>query len=294
MNAAAQWAMTFSLVVVASASAAQCEDAPWSWASPEHIANDENIIWFIGHTEAVDRLVLEGGTIPSARRGEQIGHRIEFRVLGSWGEELPRRLTFDLPPDGVDWFDVCRPPYRTESWTPDGLSPNKTWLVAAEHVRNEAGPDTYRLVTYRHYQRWSEALALRRALGPAEFTHEPIDPPPTLEELANALTHPGQVRQDDALWFWLTRRCGLEYLGWRLNDLDLPESETSRLRTMTAHVTGGPPLDQDGPSSLPMPPYDPAMLRSGQIMPFATAQACSDSERQWVAVRVGEFRAAQH
>ncbi|MGB0515236.1 MAG: hypothetical protein ACPGJE_10395 [Wenzhouxiangellaceae bacterium] len=149
-------------------------------------------------------------------------------------------------------------------------------------------------MNYRHYQFWPEALALRRALGPADFTHEPVDPPPVLNELANALTHPEQVRRDNALWFWLTRRCGLEYLRWRLNDLDLPESETLRLRTMTAHVTGGPALNEDGQSSLPMPPYDPAMLLSGQIMPFAKAQACSDTELQWVADRVGEFRAAQH
>lgn len=266
----------------ASAVEARCHDAPWGWGAPNMVVNSVRLdtIWFVARALEVDRVRFDRGTIPPSRRGELVSIRLEFDVLASWGERLPRRLELNVSPVAVSTLDGCSPPFRhTESYDPAGIQPFGTWLLAV--IRDEGPGYGYRLADWHQYRPWTKALALRYALGAPDHSHAIIDPPPSLDELARALNHDEQVRRDDALWFWLASRCGRDYLRWRLDELALPEDERALLRRMTGHFSSHP-ADRSG--DVTFPPYPP--------FPRTWPRKCSDAEADWVAEQISEFKAA--
>lgn len=272
------------MFAAASSVEARCNDAPWGWRTPSAMVKSGRVetIWFAARALEVERVRLDQGTIPPARRGETIGVRLRFDVLASWGGPLPRRFEFYVSPFSVSTFDTCRPPLRqTESYDPAGFRPVETWLIAVVRDTGSGASGGYRLADWHQYRPWSQALALRYALGPPDHRHADVDSSPTLDDLARALDHPEQIRRDDALWFWLSSRCGRDYLRWRLDDLALPDEDKVLLRRRTEHFSSYPP---ERAGEAPLPPYPPD--------PKPRPRKCTEAESSWVAGQIRELKAA--
>ena len=277
-------AASLMLATAPSVEASRCSDAPWGWRTPSAVVKSGRgeTIWFVARALEVERVRLDQGTIPPARQGETIGVRLRFDVLASWGAPLPRRFGLYVSPVSVSTFDGCSPPFRhVESYDPAGIRPPGTWLLAVVRDDGPGASEGYRLADRHQYRPWSEALALRYALGPPDHRHAAVESSPTLDDLAAALDHPEQVRRDDALWFWLSIRCGRDYLRWRPDDLALPDDENVLLRRMTERFSG-----------YPVNPADEAPLPPQSRYPLAMPRKCTAAESSWVAEQIREFKAA--